>query len=460
MRSPYRVAASVLAGVLAVGLLPAWARAAPVIPTTPDQVYTQKSDCIGKGAAQTPATSGVSWAQRQLDYTEAWKFNNGTGVKVAVIDTGVNPGPEFNDPSTGTTRLTGLADYVDNSKGQHGLTDCDGHGTIVAGIIGASLDPTTGFAGVAPGVTLLSIRQNSDNYQTTGQTPTSAGTQASLANAINYAVANGAQVINMSLADCTAATTLPLQPLVDAVANAVRNNVVVVAAAGNVGTGTCATQNTANAAPVTRVIPADLPGVLAVGAVQEDGTPASFSLSGSWVGVAAPGTALTVTDPYPGANDQVSQLTTSGTATTIQGTSFAAPYVAGIAALIIKQFPGISAAQVIQRIEQTAAHPAAPGGRNDYVGYGVVDPVAALTDVLSVQPAASPTPIAIPAATVVVVSGRARTFGLIGAAIAFAVLVVFLGGLQTVRLRRRRARLTARQLARTAVSEPRAVARR
>jgi membrane-anchored mycosin MYCP len=209
-------------------------------------------------------------------------------------------------------------------------------------------------------------------------------------------------VINMSLADCNAYATVMGSPnyptLVNAVNNAYANGVVLVAAAGNLdSSGSCSKQNTNGTDPVTGVTPAQLDHVLAVGAVQEDGTPASFSIAGPWVNVAAPGTDLVATNPYRGANNQVSQLTTSEGTGPTQGTSFAAPYVAGVAALIISEHPTWTAGQVINQIEQTAAHPASPGGRNDYVGYGVVDPVAAVSEVLPDSPTASSSPIAIPA---------------------------------------------------------------
>jgi membrane-anchored mycosin MYCP len=75
----------------------------------------------------------------------------------------------------------------------------------------------------------------------------------------------------------------------------------------------------------------------------------------------------------------------NGTSNTLQGTSFAAPYVAGLAALIRSKYPQLTARQVMYRIEATAQHPSGPGGRNNEVGYGVINPVAALTALIPGQ---------------------------------------------------------------------------
>jgi membrane-anchored mycosin MYCP len=178
-----------------------------------------------------------------------------------------------------------------------------------------------------------------------------------------------------------------------AVDDAVANHVVVVAAAGNVDDSTdCKQQNTPGQDPATFPTPAELTGVLAVGAVDQNGDPASFSLSGPWVGVAAPGVDIISTNPAGSSPGQINELISQAGVSTIQGTSFAAPYVAGLAALVRERFPNLDAQQVISRIERTAEHPSAPGDRNDYVGYGMVDPAAALTAVLPGETGAPPSP--------------------------------------------------------------------
>ncbi|MEO9140088.1 MAG: S8 family serine peptidase, partial [Jatrophihabitans sp.] len=144
---------AVLAFVLAGSTALVPAAAAPITPPPPPAAYVQSVMCVSDSPGPPAVANGVSWAQRTLRYTQAWRFSRGKGIRVAVIDTGVNPGPAFG------SRLVGLADLVKpDLKHVPGLSDCDGHGTLVAGIIGASVDPKSGFAGVAPEATIMSIR--------------------------------------------------------------------------------------------------------------------------------------------------------------------------------------------------------------------------------------------------------------------------------------------------------------
>jgi membrane-anchored mycosin MYCP len=234
-----------------------------------------------------------------------------------------------------------------------------------------------------------------------------------------------------------------------AVRRAVAADVVIVAAAGNVDSSSdCKTQNTPGLAPTTIPIPAGLPGVLSVGAVDRSGRPAAFSLAGSWLDVAAPGTDIVSTNPLIGTSGQINRFLTSSGVSPVQGTSFAAPYVAGLVALVRTRFPDLDARQVIARIERTAVHPAADGGRNDYVGYGVIDPTAALTDVLPGEapggtsaPAQRSGPQTLPAATPHHDSERsARSTALLGA---LGVLVAIVVGLIVTATRRRTLTLSA-----------------
>ncbi|GAA3538234.1 S8 family serine peptidase [Amycolatopsis ultiminotia] len=193
-------------------------------------------------------------------------------------------------------------------------------------------------------------------------------------------------VINMSLDHCRAATgpgdiQEGEQQVQAAVKYAADNNVVVVAAAGNVSEG-CPQNDQADPNKPKSIVtpPWFVNDVLSVGAIDEKGGVANFSVHGPWVGVAAPGTDIVSLDPAEGSSGLANRVITNGDqATPIQGTSFAAPYVAGVAALVRSMFPNLQAREVIKRIEATAQHPAAPGGHDDFVGYGVIDPVAALT---------------------------------------------------------------------------------
>ena len=284
----------------------------------------------------------------------------GRGQRVAVIDTGVAPHPRL------AGRLVGLDDLL---AGGDGLDDCDGHGTAVAGLIGAAPDPRDGSAGVAPGARILALRQFSPTVAGPDGRP--AGDLRSLAAALREAVGAGATVVNISGAVCLPVEQAAIEgaPLRSALRAAAAADVVVVAAAGNVDSGGCAADR-----PDLVSLPGWEDDVLTVGAVGPDDRPARFTVRGPWVDVAAPGTGVR------------SLSVDGGTGPPLDGTSFAAPLVAGLAALIRERSPGLTAREVVDRITGTARRPAA--GRDEAVGSGVVDPVAALT----VEPAALAVP--------------------------------------------------------------------
>jgi membrane-anchored mycosin MYCP len=286
----------------------------------------------------------------------------GRGQRIAVIDTGVSPHSRL------AKRLVGLGDAL---AGGTGLDDCDGHGTAVAGLIGAAADPGDGFIGVAPDARILAVRQFSPTVGSSDGRP--AGDLDSLAAAVRRSVEAGATVVNISGAVCLPAERAAVDgaPVRTALRAAAAADVVVVAAAGNLDSGGCAADR-----PDLVSLPGWDDAVLTVGAVGPDDRPARFTMPGPWVDVAAPGT------------DVRSLTADGGTGPPLDGTSFAAPLVAGLAALIRERHPGLSAREVMDRITATARRP--PAGRDDAVGSGVVDLVAALT----AEPAAlgSPAP--------------------------------------------------------------------
>ena len=206
--------------------------------------------------------------------------------------------------------------------------------------------------------------------------------------AVRTAADLGATVINISSVACTAGAALADRALGAALAYAVDiKDAVVVVAAGNVGPGgQCPQQNPPPEAgrphepdwEAAAVVVS--PGwyddyVLTVGSVGLDGSPSSFSLAGPWVDVAAPGEAVVSLNPrHTGLANVFRSQSNSG----IAGTSYSAPVVSGLAALVRSRYPHMSARQVMQRIESTAH--SAPGGWNPYVGNGIVDPLAALSD--------------------------------------------------------------------------------
>lgn len=336
---------------------------------------------------QTDFTLQTS-AEAMLNYPDAWRFARGAGQKVAVIDTGVNRHPRL-------PAVEGGGDYVSNTDG---LQDCDAHGTLVAGIIAAVPSPADSFAGLAPEATILSIRQNSTVYGVkeggSGQTndPNAIspgyGNTLTLAYAITRAVNLGATVINLSEVACgPVGGGLDDVQLGRAVRYAFERNVVVVAAAGNFNSqGLCKIQNAMPDPNMplksgwdsvrTVASPAWFSDyVLTVGALTTSGEPADFSLRGPWVGVAAPGERIISLDSNgPGLINAV--MGQQGLAP-INGTSFAAPFVSGLVALLRSRFPELNAGQIIDLIKRTAHTPGA--GPNEATGYGVIDPVAALT---------------------------------------------------------------------------------
>ncbi|MEC3954994.1 type VII secretion-associated serine protease mycosin [Nocardia sp. CDC153] len=361
---------------------------APLVPTQKNSLCVEQSL---KG--DTPRDEPV--AQKVLDLQAVWQANpgpnhKGAGQKVAVIDTGVNRHPRLPFLQPG-------GDYVSDGDGT--TEDCDGHGTLVAGIIGAQPSADDAFVGVAPDAEILSIRQLSDAYKAKdsngGDTPGSMsksgyGNMQTLAAAVVRAVNLGATVINISEDACTAAGGDTADAaLGDAVRFAYEQNVVVVVAAGNVDQANgCGTQNDSYSNTKTgwdKVKTISSPAwfnkyVLPVASVDPTGGPSSFSLYGPWVGVAAIGTNIVSLDNKPGGTGLVNATSVDSGQKAINGTSFAAPYVAGLAALVKAKYPDWSARQVMNQIMLTAHQPGT--GRDDRIGAGLIDPVAALTTVL------------------------------------------------------------------------------
>jgi len=307
------------------------------------------------------------WALIRLRPDLAWPLSTGTGVTVAVVDSGVSP----NHPTLAGKVRPGV-DYV--TPGSDGTCDENGHGTLIAGII-AGRDATSAgfrFYGVAPGATIVPVRVLRDQQRAFG-----ADLSARVATAIRFAVDHAhADVINLSL------TTEPTPDLAAAVAYAHDRGVALVAAAGNLG-GSDAPQ-----------YPAAYPGVLAVAGVDTGDKHVTSSSTGAYVDVAAPGDRISGPAPRGGGY----LYTTEG------GTSFAAAYVTGVVALVRAYDPALTPDQVTARIEQTADHPA--GLRDNEVGYGVVDPARAVGAVaattapgaVAADPARGQLPAALPAA--------------------------------------------------------------
>jgi membrane-anchored mycosin MYCP len=243
---------------------------------------------------------------------------------------------------------------------------------------------------MAPDARVISIRQTSLNYETNvpglgnaSSRARSAGNLSTLAQAVVRAADKGATVIEVSVTSCrpVGQITEDERELQAALRYAFETrNVVVVTPSGNTGAGTtCGEQNKDPNHPRTIITPAWFSEyVLSVAALKNDGGPIEESLHGPWVGVAAPGDGLTTLDPYD--LDEISDrvLSMRGDVTPISGTTYASAYVAGLAALIREYRPELDARQVISRIKSTAIHPHSPGGWNDEVGFGMINPIEAL----------------------------------------------------------------------------------
>ncbi|MGV9528638.1 type VII secretion-associated serine protease mycosin [Streptomyces cellulosae] len=294
------------------------------------------------------------WSLQRVLLDELWQgTDKGKGVRVAVIDTGVD---DKNPQLAGAVDKAAGLDLLAGGKDGDHTDDQVGHGTKVAGIIAARPREGTGFVGLAPNATIIPIRQNDAD---------SSGDSDSMARAIDHAVARGADVINISQD-----TTKPLSntsALAEAVRKAIEQKVVVVASAGNDGLD----------GKQKNTYPAAFDGVLAVASSDRNNERAAFSQTGSFVGVAAPGVDIVSTVPGGG------QCTDSGT-------SFSAPFAAGVAALLKEKHPGWTTAQIVTQIEQTAER--SVNGHDDFVGWGVIDPVRAVQESDIADPPSSPTP--------------------------------------------------------------------
>lgn len=378
-------------GVLAV--MPLWAapEATAVTPPVVDMstlpkpgspAPPQRTEQQGQCVAATDLTVEHADAPRRKDQVlqDVWSLTRGAGQTVAVIDTGVSRHRLL-------PHLIPGGDYVSHGDG---TLDCDGHGTVVAGIIGASPDRENAFSGIAPEATLIGIRQSSNKFRAADDpSGTGFGDVDTLAMAVRTAADLGATVINVSTVACVSAgDELDDRALGAALAYAVDvKNVVVVTAAGNVGSsGQCSEQNpTSDPLRPGRPDWSDVntvssPGwyddyVLTVGSVGSDGTPSPFSLAGPWVDVAA--MAEDVVSLDPDGEGLIDRLLTSGDEEPISGTSYAAPIVSGAVALLRSRSPELTARQVMQRIEDTARRPSA--GWDPSVGHGTIDVVAAVS---------------------------------------------------------------------------------
>ena len=282
------------------------------------------------------------WQHEVMDNYRAWDISTGSGVTVAVIDTGI----DINHPAFAGRILPNSFNSHTNQIGLLAVRDDEGHGTHVSGIVAAAPTAFSDVSGVAPEAYIMKIKAND---------PASPRffTSAALQRGINYAVANGADIINMSLGRDYAAGPDPQEHSV--IINAINQGVTIIAAAGN------SSDNRAG-------FPAAYPEVIAVSSVwMGPNGPAfdgSYSNFGPDIDLAAPGT--DVLAPIRG-----------GEYDRKTGTSMAAPNVAGAAALVLSENPGLSPQLLRNRLNNTARQAGMLGGDLRY-GHGIVSSYAAL----------------------------------------------------------------------------------
>lgn len=314
----------------------------------PNYEVDARSALSVQGASDPMASQ--QWHLERVKAPGAWTRSTGNGVMVAVLDTGV----DFQHPD-----LAGQVVNGPNYAGKGDPKDAYGHGTHVAGIIAAKADNGAGITGVAPNAKILNIAVLGAD---------GAGSIFGIAKGIKYAADYGKKnkvkmVINMSLGG--AARPDPINYLAGKYAKL--KGALLIAASGNAN------------GPVST--PGRLSDFLAVGASTQDDQRAAFSNFGPEVALSAPGVSILSTMPtykVPMNDFKDSKGTPiAQNYASLQGTSMATPVVSGVAALVWSANPSWSAAQVRERLMESARD-LGPSGRDPEFGFGLVDAAAAL----------------------------------------------------------------------------------
>lgn len=250
------------------------------------------------GGTANPASLKTQWAWSKVHLAKAQKFSSGKGIKIAILDTGVN----YNHTMLASKTLPGFDAINELNDG----SDVNGHGTFVAGVI----------AQVAPGSQIIPVRVLDAN---------GIGTLDNVLTGFRYALKSGAKVINLSFS-----TTDDLEPLHDIINEANSKGVVVIGASGNDASG-------------KPYYPAAYHEVLAVSATDQNDYRASFANYGSYVELSS-----------PGVNIYSSWL--DGGYAQGSGTSFSAPMVAGASAMLLQKAPGLNKGAIEKSLKKAAVN--------------------------------------------------------------------------------------------------------
>lgn len=301
-------------------------------------VIAVEPDVVIKAKSQT-----LDWGVNRIEAPTAWASSfTGKGVKIGIVDSGI-----------ATHEDLSIAGGVSFTSYTTSYLDDNGHGTHIAGIIGAK-NNGYGTVGVANEASLYAVKVLGKD---------GSGYLSEIIAGIDWCITNKMDIINLSLGSST--SSYALQQVVD---KAYSQGILVVAAAGNDGT-TTGSLDTVN-------YPAKYDSVIAVSATDSRDARASFSSTGSKIEVAAPG--VNILSTYLN-NQYVS----------ISGTSMAAPYVAGNLALLKQANPTLTASQLRMKLRENAVDLGAIG-RDNWFGYGLIKApkvqTSVTTQLITIQP--------------------------------------------------------------------------
>ncbi len=312
------------------------------------------------------------WALEQIGAPRAWTVTRGAGAVIGIVDSGV----EASHPDL-AGKVAFTADCHNRLACVEGLgnTDADGHGTLIAGVAAAGTGNGRGVAGVAPDARLVVAKVLG---------PGGAGRAEDINLGIRWAVDRGARVVNISLGDPKAFTSLGGSPLRAGIDYAWSKGAVPVLAAGNYGGVSTENYGTLNA--------------LVVGATDRTGAVASYSSAignAKW-GLVAPGGS-----GQPGPDNNVISTVTGGGYASSAGTSMAAPHVSGALALLLAQglSPSAAVAKLLATLDRVSCGTGCQGRLNVGVASGAAA-ASATTTVAPVEKISPPTTVAAPTTVV------------------------------------------------------------